>query len=377
MADKYNKQLLTEIHKNNHVTLENIVFSNANYQILNYKAPQTIFTNLMPGIYLIVIDKLSYLFNLQDALTGDDKLVVNNIYDAYTNIDGEINKINIYRYAGKAEYENGFYNLPNTVNYYISKIALDGYTKLVLPDGISEQSPYNPAELLSIGSINIITKGNDEDQQDNFVINLKNNIKKLPCGISDLFVMDYENIFAYIIFRIGRMIITGNENWELVNHNDKYSIFFYKYDIMAAGEDNSTITCNYFPSITYNAMMNDSTKQYAISNSNDASNRGIYIRIPVDIVEPDIIEFKKYLRSKFTSDNPIIVEYLLNETKYKSVLLDEYTIKTYFNKTLLSVGYDTTMTCFVKVLGNNTTGENIEMSDDNILEFMMGGIMNG
>ena len=73
--------------------------------------------------------------------------------------------------------------------------------------------------------------------------------------------------------------------------------------------------------------------------------------MPKDLISDknDPIEsFKDYIREAFKT-NPIIVEYLLKNEKYKSVLLDEYCIKQFYPYTDLSISYPTKVICLSRV----------------------------
>ena len=73
----------------------------------------------------------------------------------------------------------------------------------------------------------------------------KNNIKSLPSGVRDVFVLDSINQKAFIIFNIGRVIFSGAEDWKLIYHNNNYATYFLKQEyVHVVEDDNSTQSIN-------------------------------------------------------------------------------------------------------------------------------------
>lgn len=371
--NKYEKQILTQFNHNNHIRVKRIVnMLSEDYKVLT-ETPnedgELIATNKSPGLYRININGISYIINISDTITSSDELHIKDQYNIYYTIDGIKKYIIPYEYIGPdSRYGNimefklesglksiatGDYIINNTVDDILDGLSVVGNSIMTFnsDNEYDIQSPYNPAELNSISSFTVTTKNvNIPEKNYSLKINLKNNIKRLPSGISDIFIMDSVRKEAYIIYRIGKLILTGNEAWEIINSTDKYCIFFMQYDHVSTGMDDTSINCNYFPSITDTKMNTDDKITYAISNSNNENKRGIYIRIPVDIIESqDIDGFKNYLKNVFKT-TPIVVEYLLYNNVYKSVLLDEYCIKQFYDNTTVSLDINTQFACFAKVL---------------------------
>lgn len=406
------RRITQQFHNNNHTKIDLLAFTNTtnmNYinEAIGLKDSKKL-QNLNPGVYCTLIGDIYYIFLLMDTISGDDYLLLNRT-NSYVCINGKRNRVLLYKYMKRGtdinepidgtasnsllestlqsplydrdivNYKNSiiaidpnlsmkditgtilqftlqgsftdnstfdYYRLNTTVNTIFDGIILDGYTMI----GSYVRSPYYPTTLNSISSFNIRTMNGDRSYD--LKINLKNNIKRLPSGVSDSFIMDSYTKRAFIIFRVGRLVLTGNENWQIKYKTDNYTVFFLKYDTVSIGEDDTSIFCNYFDTITNTDMIYDKEIPHGISNSNDNNNRGIYIRMPNDLLEnkKDMLEsFRQFLKNAFKS-SPVIIEYLLNKERYKSVLLDEYCIKQFYPYTLLNIDYITKIICLSRVL---------------------------
>ena len=238
------KQLLTEIHKYNHIeTSETAFVSNDDlqyYVILHnqYTVNGRLIKIQGPlefGVYYFN----SHLF-LLDIDIGEDEYI-EYIRDTYlihvvrSNGSRHCLKIfNIYNldfdrtsnevHTGKLQY---------TVNTEVDKILITGNTDIIIDTG-STQSPDYPGVLKStttivLNSSSIINK----DLKDEFTIRLKNGLKSLPCGVGDILIVDNINNKSYRINKVGRLLITGNEGtgWHHVpelhsNGASGYSTYF-------------------------------------------------------------------------------------------------------------------------------------------------------
>lgn len=409
------RRIMQEFHNHNNTTIKfaassNIVLSQYITESSNENG-EIIIKNKEPGCYNIYLDNNLYLLIIDEKISNDDYICVkeygkiNNTtllatqrHSAYKSINGKISRINLYKlYKNDSVIETDennneikWFKINNTVNSYVDGIVIGGYSSLtmyykfpihasyIFQDSkeivypvhakyISQNndylpivsakyiynkiSPYSPLELNSINHIDIVSRCGDKINK--FPILFKNNIKSLPSGTRDIFIMDSINQKAFIIFNIGRVIFSGAENWKLVYSNAKYATYFLKQEYVHVGEDDTSIICNYFPSVTNSKMLNDNTFYYGISNSNDNNNRGFYVRMPIDLLEDaDVASFKKFLRNKFTTQ-PVVVEYLLHECRYKSVLLDEYHIKQFYPYTEFYIGANMEFAILNKIYGNN------------------------
>lgn len=365
---KYERQLLTEIHKQNHTRIVNKEYRTkkfVDYHILPFdnslrKTSGNTYHNLDAGFYFIVIDIRNYFFILDDAISGnDDKLVIWDFNKAFTYINGVKKFITLHVTVPYYPINiiNGNTLLDNVVNAPFNNMVFGGRTDITYPGNIDYITPYNPSELESIKEITIHTENHDGSKTDNLQINLKNNIKRLPNGIMDLFAIDSLNCRAFIIFKIGRLILTGNEDWVVTDDGfgKDYCEYFLQNDIVATGVDDKSLLCNYFPTVTYTEFTTNTNNKYCIAMSNDSHNTGFYLRVPKDIVEPD--KDGDNLRSYFREclmKKPIIIEFLLKNHRYKSVLLDEYHVKAFYPKTYVHINHDLYTYIGVKGFGTFT-----------------------
>lgn len=229
--------------------------------------------------------------------------------------------------------------ITNSVNHYIDQIVVQGSTSLSYAEGTNYQSLDNPAELVSCNGINIITANEDWSKNDFLNLDFKNNIKSLPSGITDVFVLNANSCNAYCILNIGRLIITGNEKWIIDEDlsTDKYTVFFYEFDVATITDNDVSLNCNYFPTTIYSSFVNKTITKECIALGGDETHNGFLIAIPVNKISADIEAFRGLMNELFMK-NPVIIEYLLKNTKYKEVLLDEYHVKTFFPNTIVDLG---------------------------------------
>jgi hypothetical protein len=336
----------------NHITITKAgVCNTGDYYMLSdtfteTRKPPYIYKNVNPGLYLFNYKKRCFIIHLPYALSGDDQLSIEGRI-AHTIINTKIRRLIAYE-VSPSMIPDGIqfilqkkFSYPKVTNKYTASNTIAGYLDILTASGLTivsgnKPSPDNPIDITSISSFNVITKNNKE--QSITTINLNNNLKSLPSGISDTFIMDSTKKVSYIINRIGRLVLTGNESWSKIEENDKYCIYFYKFNGAKEGTDANSIICNYFPSMIYSNMIDNKIDTCGICVSNDPFKTGFFVRVPTKtITERGVDHFKEYLRSLMNNKKPVIIEYQLNTVKYKSIILDTYDIKQYYPKTLISI----------------------------------------
>ena len=96
------RQILSEIHKNNHTHVNTVMHKNINdYTLLNYDSSldKNMYTNLNRGMYLINIkDGDYYSITINDDISGDDVFIIENLYNSYAIINGKRKFIRMYEY---------------------------------------------------------------------------------------------------------------------------------------------------------------------------------------------------------------------------------------------------------------------------------------
>lgn len=350
--DKYVRQIPYLFRMQNHITITKAgVCNTGDYYMLSdtfteTRKPPYIYKNVNPGLYLFNYKKRCFIIHLPYALSGDDQLSIEGRI-AHTIINTKIRRLIAYE-VSPSMIPDGIqfilqkkFSYPKVTNKYTASNTIAGYLDILTASGLTivsgnKPSPDNPIDITSISSFNVITKNNKE--QSITTINLNNNLKSLPSGISDTFIMDSTKKVSYIINRIGRLVLTGNESWSKIEENDKYCIYFYKFNGAKEGTDANSIICNYFPSMIYSNMIDNKIDTCGICVSNDPFKTGFFVRVPTKtITERGVDHFKEYLRSLMNNKKPVIIEYQLNTVKYKSIILDTYDIKQYYPKTLISI----------------------------------------
>ena len=350
--DKYVRQIPYLFRMQNHITITKAgVCNTGDYYMLSdtfteARKPPYIYKNINPGLYLFNYKKRCFNIHLPYALSGDDQLSIEGRI-AHTIINTKIRRLIAYE-VSPSMIPDGIqfilqkkFSYPKVTNKYTASNTIAGYLDILTASGLTivsgnKPSPENHIDITSISSFNVINKTNKE--QSITTINLNNNLKSLPSGISDTFIMDSTKKVSYIINRIGRLVLTGNESWSKIEENDRYCIYFYKFNGAKEGTDANSIICNYFPSMIYSNMIDNKTDTCGICVSNDPFKTGFFVRVPTKtITERGVDHFKEYLRSLMNNKKPVIIEYQLNTVRYKSIILDTYDIKQYYPKTLISI----------------------------------------
>ena len=330
----YKKHILSEIHINNHIKpIRNIYLPTEKCNTLEFNSSNTVntYTNLVPGLYKIIISSNIYYFILDESTEYKDVLYINNICNVYIMHNNIKKYIKLYMLSDYITTYESSYQIKNTVETFLDGIIVEGETIY------SNKSIDSPSELQSLNTITISTS-NDKDS-DELKILLKNSIKRLPCGICDTFFMDSVYCNAFTIHNIGRTILSGSEPWEIIEKycDSDYNVFFCNYDNIAIGNNKNYINCCSLESTVFNELTNYNGSCICIGNSN--STKGVYVKIQKQYAE-DLLEFKGFLRKQIIDYKPFIVEYLLDKPIYKSVLLDEYHVKTFFKNTSIKINVD-------------------------------------
>lgn len=249
----------------------------------------------------------------------------------------------------------------NTILYNLDYEGMGEYNGLVsLDSGMMEDSEdkslTNPYRIYSISNFTITSSNSpisDNTNNYNTEIVLQNNIKSLPNGIKDTFILNSEQYQAHITYRIGRSFLTGGEKYIFISDkSDNNSWLFWMPNVNIKIDSNiGNIICSHLKSKNTNDIINGSI---GISCSTAEFGNGAFIRIPALNEHDDhIIEslvFMEWLRNQITIGMPVVIEYQLSSYKYKTVLLDKYRAKTFYNKTYVKLDDAYNVSYFYKTL---------------------------
>lgn len=214
----------------------------------------------------------------------------------------------------------------------------------------------NPYDIRSISKFNIIssnTPTSNTSNNYNTEILLQNNIKSLPNGIKDTLILNTEQYQAHIAYRIGRSFLTGGENYIFISDkSDNNSwLFWMANKNIRISSDIGSIVCSHLKSKTPDSVING---EIGISVSTREYGNGAFIRIPsMEVHGEHIIEsiiFKQWLQNQIDIKIPVVIEYQLSSYKYKTVLLDRYRAKTFYNKTYVRLDDNYKVSYFYKTL---------------------------
>lgn len=408
------------IHSTNHTQTKRVcsINNNINYTTLSPTSNME-YSNLSPGLYSIIINNVTYYFDLYIAvgISDKEKLIIKSPHNAYVLLRDSKHMINLYEKINNNS--SNEVSLDNTVNSTIDMIVVNGktiqfplvtndiqnrlavipkngvipksdiqlvesktldqleidniiyrnldyekqgiYYRDVDPEDINTESKSitDPFYIRSISKLNIASYGYplQVDNYNELEILLKNNIKSLPNGIKDTFILNSEQCQNHIIYRIGRRIFTGGENWQYIEDksNNNSWLFWLPFDYIKSENSNKNIICSHLNTVTANTILSASHKAPAIASGyGNKYTNGFLIRMPI-LENPSQLPkdnvFKQWLFDQMDKGSPVIVEYALNSIIYRTVLIDEYHIKTYFSKTNIKLDseyYDASY--FYKVL---------------------------
>lgn len=162
--------------------------------------------------------------------------------------------------------------------------------------------------------------------------------------------IDYEN--NRIVRNVGKYIVTGNENWTLMNSDTTKEIYSYSItsesvswileNINYKHYSNTKALNNYAEyggTVTGAAEMYSSIKKHALyynSNSLNINKKAIYI----NSTNSTLADFKSNLQSLNNSGKPMIIYYELAEPQFESINLPQ--VNLYWNSnTFVTDGYIT------------------------------------
>ena len=195
--------------------------------------------------------------------------------------------------------------------------------------------------------INTVKKSLPANENNELEILLKNNIKSLPNGVKDTFILNSEQCQNHIIYRIGRLILNGTESWEFIEEysTSKSWLFWMPYKYVKLENTYGNIICSHFNNIKSSDLIYNHKNVLGIASSYGDRGNGFFLRIlPFFHTGLDnTVPLKKWLSSQARTGCPVVVEYALQDYIYNTVLIDEYHIKTYFSKTYITLdnNYDT------------------------------------
>ena len=327
-------------------SLNNTVNSSIDMILIDGQTSKHVFTTDLSEIYAVrpknnIIPSSIYQSNwigTVNSLKKDNDIIYG--------LSAQVNKIYIDEYGVTPK--NG--NLPSS-SYQITSVS--NVNKLSLNNEIIRNIyPYDknrienndpqpipnitdPIELRSISKLSISTSS-DEIEYYNDYITLKNNIKSLPDGTKDTCILNIIQQQHHLIYRIGRKILTGNENWKLINYSNGYYLFWYYNTNIKLGNSNKNINCTHFRCVSCDTIIDTNTTTPCISTGSEDT--GLFIKVASSLINPNniIISFKLWLVNELKSYHPVIVEYPLVSPKYVSILIDNYdTVKAFYPNTFI------------------------------------------
>ena len=294
--------------------------------------------NLHSGIYKIIIDEIEYIIDIYYDLSNGDFLIINNADDISLFMAGSTHySIIPYKINTIKNTESSYIN---TVNDSIDIIMIAGKTEF-----IGSPSLENPTKINRISNIKINSQSGLNT--DSLSIALKHSLGKLPNGARDYIVINSEQMIAHYIINTSKEILSGGIDWEYKEEysNDDYYVFFAKYINVKLNNTPDSIRCSHFESVSCDELLDFNNTKNCISTSYGDYENGIWIKIAASVLDihgnKDFGQvMQKWILTQAVSSNPIYIEYQITNTMNKTILIDEYHVKTWYPITTVSVDND-------------------------------------
>ena len=342
--------LMNVIHANNHTHYQRVgmidsyhssLYDTSFKDLIYNPASIPLYNNLVPGIYRVELDSVSYYFDLFVYVSQFDSLYINKgRLEVIVQIKSSTNKIYIipmYKYLSTPSS-----TLANTFNATLGMVIFNGATT------ITGNGTYDsPAKLVPRNSIAFNTSG--DGKSNTKTIKLTQNLRRLPDGKHDLGIFNADRCLMHYIINVGCTTIKGSEvilhmeNFDTTN----YAAFFVPIIDIAMSSNTTNMRCSHAETVQYSAFGSVNKACVAVNTNADLGN-GILIKLPKSILEYDpesetiLVPLKEWLTSQVLNSTPFVVEYTLKETKYPNDLLEDYDIPTYYSSTTFKVNNSTT-----------------------------------
>ena len=405
-----NLSILHTIHANNHTQVNRSCIINTNHsdsteiQLPALLSNGSSFTNLSPGLYSIEINGDICYFDLYIAIGPNDFLIIRNSNYAYAYVSTKRYPIILYKKISEINNSNAVIN--NTVNSKIDMIVLDGYSYInefdesnikdkyaiipknkIIPSYQNQESwvgtlsdlqvdniimnnltfknsskirdildaQVTKVDVRSIARFRLLTTSDSNNLlgKDMLDIYLKNNIKSLPNGTSDTFILNSELQQNHIIYRIGRLLFTGNEEWQYISDasNTDTCLFKLNYENVIVQDSDTNILSTHLESNNCTDLINSSCTDNGISTSSTDS--AFYLRINKYALtgsDSYVSSLRRWFYTQLNNKSPFVLEYALANYSYKTILIDEYHINTYFPITYVKTDRNYVVSYFYKQL---------------------------
>lgn len=292
----------------NGLLLEDTIFyypKNDNYQILSYDSlfEQELQNNMILNNFIITNNILEDSSSLQNntILLNDIVLIMN---ENTNNLDNN--------------YDSA---------YDIDFIELDHGTT-------NKDDSYSIRAIRSINKIELETS--DQNGNTNIIyLELKNCIRNLPNSAHDTLIINAEQQICQAIHRIAKRIFIGSDNWTYVSSNSKTVLFSLNDDTIKQENNDLTnynIRCSHFICNRCSTLVDENYETIGIATMYGDYGNGIFVRVPINIIDMNdkVNSFNKWITNELYNGRIFMIEYELTEPIYKTYLLDEYHIKTFY-----------------------------------------------
>lgn len=356
------------IHQINHINTNNyasIMKNNLdNQSIIEIIENNDKIYHLNIGVYTILLNNIYYIFHAYlPTLEEDNYVYIDSPINSYIKIGIKKFPIILYKRILLTDDNEYITQLNNTVNNYIDLMIINGYSYTEISDDylldhiISLQndtnSSFDDIDFVeqAHGAVNIEDSGNvgvirsirkieleTSDQNGHthsIYLQLKNPLRSLPNLIHDTIIINAEKQLCQVIHRISRRVFIGSDNWTFVSKNSTTALF-YLNDNNIKKENNGTveynIRCTHFVCTQTSVLINTSYDTPGIATAYGEYNNGIFIRVLLDNIDSNdlINSFNRWIANEFHNHTPMMIEYQLTNPIYKTYLLDEYHLKSFY-----------------------------------------------
>lgn len=213
----------------------------------------------------------------------------------------------------------------------------------------------------SLTNIVITTSDSNNENSQQTIIELKHPIRSLPNRCCDTLIIDGEQEICNLIYKVGKKVCIGNDNWIYVSHNDQ-SVLFKLYDDTVSlsngyNQYGYNMRCSHFIFRERSTLIANDYKISGISNmdTNDDGNGGFYLRVPLKIIDLNdkVNSLNRWILNELYNKKYFVIEYELQYPIYKKFLIDNYHIKTFYPETYINTINIPITYCYKSILANS------------------------
>lgn len=296
------------------------------------------FTNLNPGLYRTTIEDRDYAVMLHHSYHDGDEFIIKNAADMFGIVGMHKVPTTPYILHRGLEMDNDAVILNSTCNDHLDMLVVNGQSKLVMDSQEPDQYFTHPAQIKDISMIRAsVTNVNGTNK--NYLMNLKSYIRGIEDkytgkGVYDRLYLNSEQNKASFEHKIGSIRLSGYEDYKLIEEHSSNGYIIVELKMEQIKLD-SNLICSHFKTITEQSILEHTGYINGIASS--ATEHKLYFKVNKTLFN-DVESFVSGLRLESERGKPVTVLYEYTRPQYNTVMLNDYYINLFFNKTWVELG---------------------------------------